>query len=389
MSPNRKYLKLYGAVFFFIFAALASLFPFYPLILQSKGFSPSEIGFIMGGYDLISIFGLMIMGFIYDKISSPRVTVIALLVLCSFLLYFFARSIYPLPIILLILSLGLLVKSPSSLIDAHFGQAMADQSGEYGKTRLWGSVGFMLMSLFIQFTGIVKGSAPVTVFSGYTVPLVIAIAFISLLPSWSPDQSAGTHEGTAHRGFLKSIRTFPAVFWIGLAIGFLNSLALSGHYTFFSLMLKNRFGTENVSGFWAIGPLFEIPMFLFSPWLLKKIKLKHLWTFSMIAGFARMQVYSLAGSLLPLYLIQATHSLSFGINHICMINLINNRTKAVSRGLAMSIYTAVGMGLSLFTGGFLGGFILKTGTFSLLFQVFSLFPLAAIAIALIFLSDDN
>jgi PPP family 3-phenylpropionic acid transporter len=100
-----------------------------------------------------------------------------------------------------------------------------------------------------------------------------------------------------------------------------------------------------------------------------------------------MQVYSLATSLLPLYLIQAVHSLSFGLNHLCMISLITTYTSSESRGLAVSIYTALGMGLSLFTGGILGGIILKYSGFPLLFQVFSFFPLIAMAVTIGFMKE--
>lgn len=390
MSENRKHLKTYGAVYFFIFAAVAALFPLYPLILQSKGFTPSQIGFIMGGYDLFSIFGLLILGYAYDRIGSPRATIIALLLVSVVLLFFMAREAAPVPLISLSLILGFFVKSPTSLIDAHYGQQMADLTDSYGKTRLGGSAGFMIMALLIQITGIVRGSAPITVFYGFAVPVLITALIILALPSGPAGRRTGFKKQMKEKqGFSASIKSFPALFWIGLIIAFLNALALSGHYTFFSLLLKNKFGLEKVSGFWAIGPIFEIPLFLLSPILLKKMKLKHLWTFSMAAGFARMQVYSLSSSLLPLYLIQATHSLSFGINHLCMINLINRKTTPESRGLAMSIFTAIGMGLSLFTGGVIGGFILKSGDFPLLFQIFSLFPLMAIAVAFLFLKDGT
>ena len=146
---------------------------------------------------------------------------------------------------------------------------------------------------------------------------------------------------------------------------------------------------ENVSGFWAIGPLFEIPLFYFSSVLIRKFKLRTLWTICLLAGTARMQVYSLSTSLLPLYLIQTVHSLSFALNHISMISLITKYTSTESRGFAMSLYMAIGMGLSMFVGGVLGGSILKISGFPLLFQVFSLFPLLAIGISFLFLKEEK
>lgn len=389
MDQNRKYLWAYGAVYFFVFAAIAALFPFYPLLLQSKGFNPSQIGFIMGGYDLFSIGGSLVIGYIYDKFRSQRTTITSLLVLTILLVFLITQARSSLSLIAITFVIGFFIKSSPSLVDAHYGQALPHMIDSYGTTRLGGSAGFMLMALLIQVTGIVDGTRPMTVFYGYTIPLLITIIGLFFLPKGIGKKVQAELKEETKQSFMISIKSFPSVYWIGLAIVFLNALALSGHYTFFSLMLKNKFNVDNIGGFWAIGPFFEIPVFFLSPILLKKVKLKYLWTLSMLAGFVRMQFYSLSGSLMPLYLIQITHSFSFGFNHLCMVNLINKRTTVQSRGLAMSIFMAIGMGLSLFTGGILGGVILGSGDFTRLFQVFSYFPVAAIFIALIFLREDN
>lgn len=388
MKGNMKHLLAYGSVYFFIFAAIAALFPFYPLILQSKGFTPSQIGFIMGGYDLFSIGGLLLLGFIYDKAASHRLTINVLLIITIIILFLLARAQSHFLLIALTFAIGFFVKSAPSLIDAHYGQALPHLVDSYGKTRLGGSIGFMAMALLIQVTGIVDGSDAQSVFYGYAIPLILTIASVFFLPKGIGKQVQIESEKKSD-GFINQLKSFPAVYWIGLSIVFLNALALSGHYTFFSLMLKNKFAIDNVSGFWAIGPFFEIPIFFLSPYLFKKVRLKYLWTISMVAGFARMQFYSLSGSLVPLYVIQFTHSLSFGFNHLCMVNLINKRTTLETRGLAMSIFMAIGMGLSLFTGGILGGIILEEGSFTTLFQIFSYFPLAAIIIALVFLRNQE
>jgi PPP family 3-phenylpropionic acid transporter len=369
-----------------MFAAIAALFPFLPLLLQSKGLNPSQVGFLLGSYDLISIIGLMIIGHIYDKYRSPRSTIIILGIIVIFVLFFLSRSQGFVSLIILALFLGFFVKSPTSLLDALYGQTIKNPSESYGKVRLSGSLGFFCTALLVMFTQWIKGSNPTSIFVGYSILMILAMVSSLFLPTkyLSTDKKV---EG--HTDFITSIKSFPAIFWVGLSIAFLSSLSMSGHYTFFSLLLKNKFHTENISGFWAIGPIFEIPLFFFSGFLFSKFKLRTLWITCLIAGIIRMQVYSLSENLLPLYLVQIVHSLSFGLNHLSMINLINRTTSSESRGLAMSLYTAIGMGLSMFTGGILGGIILQKGDFQLLFQIFSLFPLVAIVIAIFFLKEKK
>lgn len=386
MTETKTYFKEYWITYFLIFAAIAALYPFFPLLLQAKGLSPSKVGFLMGSYDLFSIIGLMTIGHFYDRVNSPGTVLLTIGSICIVVLFFLSGSTSLIALILLTITMGFFVKSATSLIDARYGQTIKNPEKSYGKARLAGSIGFLLASLIIHFTHIVQGSRPRSVFFGYSIFLAAALIASLFLPTQFIEQKEKSSES---RGFLKTIRTFPPIYWIGLSIAFLSSLSMSGHYTFFSLLLKNNFHTEDISGFWAIGPLFEIPLFFFSGFLFIKFKLRTLWLFSLIAGIIRMLVYSLAETVLPLYLVQVFHSLSFGLNHLCMINLITKHTSSESRGLAMSIYTAIGMGFSMFTGGIIGGLILQKGDFSLLFLIFSLFPLIAIIISFIFLKEDR
>ncbi len=380
MSSTKARQTIYSLIYFFLFAGIAALYPFFPLLLQSKGHSPSEVGILMGSYELFSILGLLLIGHYYDKIRSPRRTVIIISLASILVLYFIAGTTYPVLLILLTLGLGFVIKSPASLVDAHYGQVMPEPDKTYGKARLYGSLGFFVMALMIQITGLVDGGRPYSVFAAFTMMIALVLVLVVRLPAASLAEEK--HE---HSSFLRTLKSFPGVYWIGLSIGFLNYLGLSGHYTFFSLLIKNKFGTGNIGGFWAIGPLFEIPLFFFSGWLLKKFGLRGLWLISLGAGFIRMQAYSLSSSLLPLYLVQILHSLSFGLNHLAMVTLISKTTPPAVRGQAMSLYTAVGMGLSLFIGGFAGGWFLGFAGFSLLFQIFSVFPLAGAVLTLLFL----
>jgi len=340
----------------------------------------------MGSYDLVSIIGLMVVGHIYDRIRSPRRTIIILGAISILFLFLLSKpSVFTL-LIIVTLTLGFFVKSPTSLLDALYGQTIRNPGESYGKIRLSGSLGFMLTALLIQFTQWIKGSQPGTVFIGYAICMGITMISILLLPTENLITTEKHHEKIS---LISSLKSFPAIFWVGLIIAFLSSLSMSGHYTFFALLMKNKFHTENVSGFWALSAVFEIPLFFFSGYLLKKFKLRTLWIVCLVAGITRMQVYWISQSLLPLYLVQIVHCLSFGLNHMCMINLISTSTKPERRGLAMSLYTAFGMGLSMFTGGILGGFILKYGDFPLLFQVFSVFPLIAIIVAVVFLKEKT
>ena len=385
MTENRAHVAAYTVTYLFLFSTLAVVAPFYPLILQHKGLTPSRIGYVMGSYEMFSITGLMILGRLFDRWQSPRRTITLIGLACITFIFLATRtSSIPL-VILLTLGLGFHIKSPTALMDALYGQTMNNPTRSYGWVRSFGSLGFIITSLTIHFTGAVRGNRPESVFLVYT--LLIGTALISM--KWLPVDQFHKSREEKHLSFLDTIRTFPSIFWIGLSIAFMNSVGQSGHYTFFSLLLKNKFNTPGVGVYWALGAVLEIPLFLYSGYLLKKLSLKRLWLIGLSAGIIRMQVYALSESLLPLFLIQVLHSFCFGINHLCMMTLITQTTSPSSRGLAMSIYTAIGMGFALFTGGVLGGFILNHSDFRLLFQTISLFPFMGACITLFFLKGHR
>jgi PPP family 3-phenylpropionic acid transporter len=271
------------------------------------------------------------------------------------------------------------------MIDALYGQTMQNPNKSYGRARLAGSLGFILAALTAQLTGWIDGAKPLSVFLGYTFCYLVFIGITITLPTTQIHRN--TDED--HEPVLKTVRSFPLIFWVGMSIAFLSALGLSGHYTFFSLLLKDRFNRTDVGGFWALCPILEMPLFFFSSYLLQKFSLKKLWILCLGAGIIRLQVYSLADSVLPLYLVQLLHSFTFALNHLCMMTVINQTTSQSSRGLAMSIYTALGTGLPLFAGGIMGGWILRSGDFRLLYQIFSLFPFLGVCISLFILKGHK
>ncbi len=385
MKEKLSHFTAYTANYFFLFGAVSILTPFLPLILQNKGMEPSGIGFLMGSYELFSIFGLLILGRAYDRFNSPRRTLVFIILTAIGLFFLLVRSSSFWIFIPAALGVGFLIKSPSSLSDAMYGQTMRYPRESYGRSRQGGSLGYTVTLGIIHITGLVSGNRPYSVFTGFALMLSLAALVISFLPT----ENLHSRPDEVHLPFFATLKTFPAIYWVGMGIALLNTLGISGHNTFFSLLLSNRFHTSEIGALWAIGPILEIPLFFYSGFLLKKFSLKRLWLVGLAAGIIRMQVYSLADSLTPLYYAQICHGLSFGINHLCMVTLINHATSARSRGIAMSLYTAAGMGAPLFMGGILGGIILKFWNFPVLYQVFSLFPLMGALVAIIFLKGHR
>ncbi len=362
--------------YFSIFAANGILLPLIPLILKLKGMRPSGIGVLLGSYELCGILGLLVLGKMYDKIKKPKGTLIILFLLTIGSSIAVADISNPALLLPVVLVFGFFIKTPPSILDAHFGQSIPQAPQRYGRIRLFGSLGFFFTAMTVQFTNFSSNLKPLRAAAGFSIFLVLAISAIPFLPRQKENSGQELRQGS----FSSILKTLPGQYWFGLILVFMNSVALAGHYTFFSLMLHHRFPGTEIGMFWAIGPLFELPLFFFSRQCLQKLKVRGLWLAALSAGFIRMQVYALAEGLAILYLVQLLHSVTFGFNHLSLVTQVNQQSPRKHRGFAMALYMAIGTGLGLFTGGTLGGLILEQLGFTRLFQILSLFPLAGMGL---------
>ena len=81
----------------------------------------------------------------------------------------------------------------------------------------------------------------------------------------------------------------------------------------------------------------------------------------------RMVVYAIAPPLPIMLSAQILHALSFGLLHITIIVLINQKIEDKSRAMAMAIFGGISYGLSGFIGSTLCGFILDSTGFSVMY----------------------
>jgi PPP family 3-phenylpropionic acid transporter len=390
--PGRRILLAGWASYALFFASYAVMTPYLQLYLGARGFAPSRIGLLLGGFELAGIMGPILVTMLADRLQRYR-RFIALSLFGSvafFLLLQATRSFaaaFP-----LVLGLGFCYRSAIPLADTLLGRLLPDPTRQYGIVRAAGSAGFLVTSLALQLTGWVSGESPSSIFVAFaalTAPAILVVAALPPVP-----RTAGVRAEAAARSAPQAasdaappvpasapVRSgFDARFWTVMGVLFLARFGIAAHYSFFSLYLRDTFAFTNVSAVWAIGAAVEMPMILFSGRLLARFGIRAMLTAAVAAITIRLALYGLFPTLGVVLPAQLLHAFTFGMLHTTSVAYVNAKIGASRRGLGMAVYNALSLGLASFIAAGAGGYLVEAAGYRGLFLVYAAVPMLGLAV---------
>ena len=217
---------------------------------------------------------------------------------------------------------------------------LGERRGNYGWLRVWGSVGFILVTLGYGWLIERYGSS---VLPALMLPLFAATAisaFVNRMP-------AVTHHDESPRISTWSALRRPGVA-VFLCVAMLMQIGFGPYYVFFTLYLgQHGHGTDTIGVLWALGVLAEIGLFLLAPRLLHRYG--PVWLLLLCLGVTTLRwlMTALYPQSLALMLgMQLLHALSFGIFHACSMQLVTHyfpgRLSAQGQALLYAISSGIG-----------------------------------------------
>ncbi|HXX11537.1 MAG TPA: MFS transporter, partial [Burkholderiales bacterium] len=147
---NQKQLHFRLAGFYFVyFLMLGGFAPYFSLYLRKLGFSAVEIGMLLALMPLARVFAPTAWAWIADhqgrRRPLVRVTTAAAAVACAGLLV--AKSFGWLFAVILVLNVFWCASLP--LVEATTLAHLKGRLGDYGRIRVWGSIGFVISVVLI------------------------------------------------------------------------------------------------------------------------------------------------------------------------------------------------------------------------------------------------
>lgn len=312
MADHRQITLLKGVTFAH-YGSKAIVTPFFPLFLLYQGFSSFEIGMIMGITPIVSIVAQPLFGFWSDKYRTIK-KILLILHACIIAVgfgVFFSQSFWIVFVSVLVLYF---VWSPCTpLIDSLGFKILKGQHHEYGKIRLWGSIGYSVIAVVsgpvLQWIGIGR--------IGLLFWALFLLMLFSLLFLKDQDQSMGTVSLRSVSGIFRN-REF---LWFLL---FSSTVMISnqGFNTMIVLHLHLLDATTLMVGLaWALAAISEVPVFYYLAKRLSRYKEFSVLGIVAVLYAIRWWLYSMIESAWVMTIFQLSQGLTFGLFWLVALQL--------------------------------------------------------------------
>lgn len=348
-TDTAPYWRLSGFYFFF-FASLGALLPYWSLYLQSLEFSPLQIGWLMALLHGTKLVAPNVWGWLADR-SGRRMPVIqwgAGLALVCFCVIFLDQSFWLVAAVML--GFGFFWNAMLPQFEAVTFTFLGRNTNGYSRIRLWGSVGFVLTVLvlgwYLDRIGI--GQLPLVF-----VALLAGIWLISL--SVSEPESRQTDRV---RGSILGILRQPPVL-VFLIVCLLLQMSHGPYYVFFSIYLEDHgYSKPHIGQLWALGVVAEIVLFYWMQHIVSRVSLQAILMFSLGLTSLRWLLTAWGVDYLAVLLLaQLLHAASFGAFHVAAIHLVHYYFRGEFQGRGQALYSSISFGAGGMLGSLYSGYL--------------------------------
>jgi len=367
------YWRLSG-FYFFYFASLGALAPYWGLYLKSLGFTAAAIGSMMAIIMATKIISPNIWGWVADH-TGKRMAIVRLGGLLSAIAFagvFVSQDYWWLVGVMLVFSFFWNATLPQ--FEATTFSHLGEQTHRYSSVRLWGSVGFIVA---VWLIGQQLDGSKISYLPMILMGLFITIWASSLIV---PEKAAG-HLNVAGEP-LRVVLKRPEVVGL-LAICFLMQLGHGPYYTFYSIYMQDHGYSLSFIGFlWALGVFAEVLIFMRMHKLVPKFGLKRLLLVSLLVASSRWIIVALFPMSMPLMVLaQIFHAASFGLYHAVAIQLIHQYFVGKNQGKGQALYSSVSFGAGGAIGSLYAGYTWESLGTTTTFMIAAIVSLIAAYIA--------
>lgn len=349
VAHSRTNLILLAITYWLYFGQLGILTPYLGIFLDGRGFSSADIGELWAVITLSRIVGPSLWASVADK-TGKAVNVVRLGCLLSVLCFatvFWVHSFWGLTLVFGLMMMFWTAVLPQ--LEVITIQSVKPTRTSYGQIRLWGSIGFIVLTVSVgKALDIFSSEAPVYASLFVLTGLFIASLFIS-----QPEKVPSKEEETGTLWQIARNRTF-LLFLVAAA---LLQVSFGAYYGFFALYMRDLDYSGQQTGLLiAIGVLAEIGIFLIARRLIAQFGVWQLLMACLVLTAIRW--YALAawaehGAVVVVS--QLIHALSFGLAHVTAMHFITHFFPARFQSRGQALYVSIAFGIGGAFGNYVAG----------------------------------
>ncbi|MCM3691368.1 3-phenylpropionate MFS transporter [Neobacillus niacini] len=349
---NQRWMSLN---FFVFFLTWGIFLPYWTgWLVQAKGLSVSEASIIMG-FGLVARGASSLFAFpVAAKFMSSQTVIFVLTAgsLLAAILYIPSSSFVTLFVVTLVFSTVFPPLLPA--LDTAAGNLVQEGDVNYGKSRSWGSIGFIVSVLIISMvTGFFGDQA---ILSSMVIGLCLML-MMRLLPTPSILEMKPTQKDRKESLTFKSlwqIKSFPIVMLIVILLQGAHASYYNYGYIYLQDLGVNHFYIGIIIN---IAVIFEIIYFLKADHMFTKWKPSSLFILAALGSTLRWLLVFLFPNVWVFMISQSLHALSFGVAHYAFMIYITKNLPKQQIPNAQGIYSALALSFSTAVLTLIGGFL--------------------------------
>ncbi|OUR73404.1 MFS transporter [Methylophaga sp. 41_12_T18] len=374
------YWRLSG-FYFFYFASLGVLVPYWGLYLQWLDFSAREIGELTAILLATRIVAPNIWGWIADH-QGHRMRIVRFASLASVLSFagiLIDQSYFWIAMVMLVFSFFWNASLPQFEVTTL--QYLGNNSHHYSKIRLWGSIGFIVIVAIV--------GQLLEFFEPSIIPYAVLISMAGIwLISLSVPESASRHLTIEHQPITTVLKRPEVIAF--LTICFFVQISHGPYYTFYSIYLEQHHYSRSLIGqLWALGVIAEVIIFLMMHKWLPRFGIRTVLLVSLLLSTVRWLLIGFFPDKLPILLLaQLFHAASFGTFHAAAIAWVHQHFTGNNQGRGQALYSSVSFGAGGAIGSLFSGYLWLSPGPTITFSIAALASFIAWVIGMIWLKNN-
>lgn len=338
-----------SSFYFFYFASLGVLVPYWSPYLKSLGYSSLAIGSLVAILPATKLVAPYIWGWLADHTRRAMliIRITGILALLSFSLVFVNQQLWWLAMAMLLFSFFWNAMLPQ--FEAITLNHLGNDAHRYSMIRLWGSLGFIV--IVVVMGGLLER------YDAGMIPLMVFLTFCFIaISSFTVPEKLNTPHAT-HSPIWQVIKQ-PKVMAF-LVVCFLMLCSHGPYYTFYTIYLAELgYGSNMIGVLWAVGVMAEVVIFMIMHRLLPVYGARKLLLVTLLLTTLRWLLIGFyAQDLSVLFLAQLLHAFSFGVFHSVGISLVHEYFTGSHQGRGQALYSSISYGAGVAVGTLISGMV--------------------------------
>ncbi|HYI92278.1 MAG TPA: nucleoside permease [Bryobacteraceae bacterium] len=323
-------------------------------LTQTLKFTGTESGAVFGTAALSCMISPFFVGLVADRFFATEKILSVLHLVGAVLLYFLSQATTFGSVYFLLLAYCLCYFPTIALTNSLTLRNITNAATQFPLIRVLGTLGWIVIGLVVGFMKIEASSTPFLLAAGFSVVMGL---FSLMLPHTPPAAKGQPASWRSILGLDALVMLKDRSYLIFVVASVLACIPLTFYFSFTNAYL-NEAGFENAAGKMTMGQMSEVGMMLLMPFLYKRISLKAILLYGLLAWSVRylFLAFGNAGELSILfYLAILLHGICYDFFFMTGQLYTDQEAPAHLRGAAQGFILFLTYGVGMFLGSLLSG----------------------------------